>query len=265
MKRGMGLTDAELHDVYEEWNNMEPRGYLLEITANIFAKIDEQTGKPLIDVILDVAKQMGTGKWTAQEAMDLRLPVPTIAAAVGMRDLSLFTAEREDASRLLPGPSPTITVDRAGLITQLRNAFFAGMIDSYAQGFALLGAGSKAHSYHLALAEVARIWQGGCIIRAEVLERIRIVFSANTELPSLLLDHGFAQELAARQADLRIIVRAAVTHGIPLPGFMSVLGYYDAYRSAWLPANLIQAQRDYFGAHTYERVDEKGNFHTRWE
>ncbi len=265
MKRGMGLNDEELHQVYAQWNRGELQSYLIEITANIFTKIDQQTGKPLLDVILDVAGQHGTGMWTSQDAMDLHVPVPLIDTAVAMRDLSTDEALRKQASQLLGGPLRTFEVETHATTTQLRNAIYMGMIIAFAQGMALLHAASQAYHYDLHPEAIARIWRGGCIIRAELLERIRAAFQAQPELANLILAPELAQELSLRENDLRRVVWTASDLGLPVPGFMSVLAYYDSCRSTWLPANLIQAQRDYFGAHSYERTDEKGSFHTEWE
>ncbi len=265
MKSGLGLTDDELHAVYEKWNQAELNSYLVEISAQIFATVDPNTAKRLIDVILDVAKQTGTGKWTSQDAMDNGVPVPTIDAAVAMRDLTKFETERRDASRVLQGPPSRTDMERATMESALRNALYAAMILAYAQGMHLLWVASQNYHYELNLEAVARIWRGGCIIRAAVLEDIRAAYKANPQLPLLLLDPHLAATLSARQQHLRTVVAAAAQQGIPTPALMASLAYYDAFRAAWLPANLIQAQRDYFGAHTYERNDEKGVFHTDWE
>lgn len=265
MKRGLGMSDQELRQVYAAWNQKKLNSYLIEITANIFEEIDPETGKPLIDVILDEAKQKGTGKWTSQDAMDLQVPVPTIDAAVAMRNLSAFKVEREAASGLLEGPTPAIQGDRNVFIKRLGNALYAGLILTFAQGMAQLKAASEAYEYGLKLEDVARIWRGGCIIRAALLEDIRSAYHARPDLPNLLLDRKLGGEVWEFQSDLRAVVKAGVDAGLPVPALMVSLGYYDGYRSANLPANLTQAQRDYFGSHTYERVDEKGAFHTEWQ
>ena len=264
MKRGLGLSDDDLHAIYDAWNQTEPAGYLLEITAEIFLKIDDRTGKRLVDVILDAAKQKGTGMWASQNAMDLHIPVPTIDAAVEMRDLSGLEEERRAASRILRGPEPAPPVDREMVLPQIRNALYAGMIVTYAQGLALLRVASRTYGYDLDLEAVARIWRGGCIIRAALLERIRDAYRARPDLPNLLVDPGLAGDVTARAPHLRAVVCRGAAAGIPVPGLAAALAYLDGYRSAWLPTNLIQAQRDYFGAHTYERVDAKGVFHTEW-
>jgi 6-phosphogluconate dehydrogenase len=225
---------------------------------------DDKTGKRLIDVILDQAKQKGTGKWTSCDAMNLQVATPTINMAVLARDLSSLKAEREIASKVLKGPKIAFQRDRNVFIDQLKNALYASMIITYAQGMTLLRGASEAYGYGLNLEAIARIWRGGCIIRAALLEDLRAAFQAKPDLHNLLMDPRVAKEVVLRQGDLRTVISLAVKQGIPVPGLMSALGYYDSYRSGWLPVNLIQAQRDYFGAHTYERIDEKGTFHTQW-
>jgi 6-phosphogluconate dehydrogenase len=264
MKRGVGFTDAQTHSVFDRWNHEELNSYLVEITADIFSRIDEKTGQRLIDVILDEAGQKGTGMWASQDAMDLQVPLPTIDVAVAMRNLSGYKDERVEAARGLQRPLCHCEGDRLKFIGQLRSALYAGMIITYAQGMALLTAASVKHKYHLNLETVARVWRGGCIIRAALLEDIRAAFQARCDLPNLLLDPNISNKIMEHQESLRSLVCTASQLGIPVPGLMVSLGYLDAYRSAWMPANLIQAQRDYFGAHTYERVDTKGVFHTQW-
>ncbi len=265
MKRGWGMNDDEVRDVYAFWNKGELNSYLVEITRQIFAKRDEKTGKRLIDEILDVAKQNGTGLWTSQSAMELQVPTPTIDLAVAMRDLSMLAKERERAGAIYPQPPRRITGDRSAFLIQLGRALYAGMIITYAQGMALLAVASVKYKYRLDLEAVARIWRGGCIIRAALLEDICAAFRAKRDLPNLLLDPNLSRKLMGHQNDLRAVVGQAAESGVPTPGLMVSLGYFDAYRSAWLPANLIQAQRDFFGAHTYERIDAKGTFHEEWE
>jgi 6-phosphogluconate dehydrogenase len=265
MKRGWGMNDDEVQEVYASWNKGELNGYLVEITSHIFSKQDEKTGKRLIDEILNVAKQTGTGMWTSQSAMELQLPIPTIDLAVAMRDLSVFTKEREQASALYQRSLQGLTGDRAQFLTQLGRALFAGMVVIYAQGMALLAVASAKYKYDLDLEAVARIWRGGCIIRAALLEDICAAFHARRDLPNLLLDLNLSRKVMEHQEDLRQVVNQAVASGVPAPALMVSLSYLDAYRSAWQPANLIQAQRDYFGSHTYERIDAKGSFHTEWE
>jgi 6-phosphogluconate dehydrogenase len=265
LKRGLGLTPAELAPLYDRWNQAELNSFLLEITAKIFSQKDDRTGQPLIDLILDKAKQKGTGMWTSWDAMDLQVGTPTIDVAVVMRDMSGYKEERENAAQVLAGPPPAFPGDRDRFIGQVKNALYAGMIATYAQGMALLQKASATYAYGLDLEAVARIWRGGCIIRAALLEDIRTAYKARADLPNLLMDPRLGQEFLKRQADLREVVKMAATLGLPAPGFMATLSYFDAYRSAVLPANLIQAQRDFFGAHTYERLDAPGTFHTEWE
>jgi 6-phosphogluconate dehydrogenase len=265
MKRGLGLNDDELHDVYSAWNNGELNSYLMEITGHIFSKVDEKTGKRLIDEILDVASQKGTGMWTSQSAMELQVPIPTIDLAVAMRDLSAFENQRKRIGALLQRPMRRFGGDRDAFLMQLHRALYVGLILTYVQGLALLTSASEKYEYHLDLETVARIWQGGCIIRAALLEDIRTAYRNQPGLPNLLFDSEIWNKVMASEEKLRSIVCTAAELGVPTPGLMTALGYLDGCRSAWLPANLIQAQRDYFGAHTYERIDAKGTFHTEWE
>jgi 6-phosphogluconate dehydrogenase len=265
MKRGLGLTDDELEDVYRVWNEGELSSYLLEITSRIFARKDRATGQRLIDEVLAVAAQNGTGMWTSRSAMELQVPVPTIDLAVAMRDLSTLTRDHELAGSLYQRPIRLLTGDRAVFLGQLGRALTAALMTVYAQGFALLAVASDKYNYDLDLAAVARIWRGGCIIRAGLLEDIGAAFRTRRDLPNLLLDPGLAAKLMEHQESLRQVVSQAAGMGVPVPGLMVSLGYFDACRSVWQPANLIQAQRDYFGAHTYERIDAKGPFHTDWE
>ena len=265
MKRGLGLSDEELAVVYSNWNESELNAYLIEITSHIFRKVDERTGKKLLDMILDKAEQKGTGMWTSQDAMDISVPTPVIDAAVVARNLSALKSERESASKNLKVSTPHFKGDRDAVLTQLKGAMYASMIITYAQGMVQLRAASKVYEYGLNLEDVARIWRGGCIIRAALLEDIRAAFHANSDLPNLFNDEHLSQAVISKQDDLRAVVNLAVKLGIPIPCLMASLAYFDSYRSAWLPANLIQAQRDDFGAHTYERVDAKGVFHTQWE
>ncbi len=264
LKRGAGLTSDELAKVYDAWKQEEPAAYLLEITGEIFKRRDGRTGRPLIDLILDAARQKGTGKWSSWDAMDLMTPTPTIDIAVAMRGLSSHRTERLAASQALPRPAFHFKGNRRNFITRVKNALFAAMIVTYAQGLAQLREASLAYNYGINLESVARVWRGGCIIRARVLEDIRAAFQARSDLPNLLLNPHLGGEVASREADWREVVKTAVNCGLPVPGLMVSLAYVDGYRSEWLPANLIQAQRDYFGAHTYERLDAKGAFHTDW-
>ena len=265
MKRGLGLTPADLAAIYDGWNRAELNSYLVEITAKIFAKKDDRTDKFLVDMILDKAKQKGTGMWTSWDAMDLQTGTPTIDVAVVMRDLSGYKDERLAAAQVLGGPSQTFTGDKKRFIGQLKNALYASMIATYAQGLALLHTASSTYAYNLDLEAVARIWRGGCIIRAALLEDIRNAYKAKADLANLLMDPHLGQEFLSREADLREVAKVAINLGLPAPALMVTLGYFDAYRSAVLPANLIQAQRDCFGAHQYERLDAPGSFHTKWD
>jgi len=265
LKLGAGLNNDELSAVYSRWNEEELQSYLVEITSKIFLKADGKTGKRLVDVILDVARQKGTGIWTTQEAKDLRVPIPTIDLAVSMRCLSELREEREAASRILHGPAPDLGSDRQGRVAQIKNALYAAIITTYAQGLALLRRASASRSYNLDLETVARLWRGGCIIRAALLEDIQSAYKKQPDLTNLLLDPHLGQEVMNRQADWRATVGGAVARGLPAPGLSVSLAYFDAYRRARLPANLTQAQRDFFGSHTYERLDTPGTFHTEWQ
>ncbi len=265
LHRVVGLTMAELHEAFAAWNEGELASYLVEITTDIFDTTDEETGKPILDIILDKAKQKGTGKWTSQNALDVGSPVPTISAAVEARVLSAYKDQREAAERVLSGPETTFEGDREAIVGVVRDALYAGIISAYAQGFALLRVASAEYTYHLDYADIAKIWRGGCIIRAAFLETIRAAFARAPELPNLLMDSEIGQIVETRQQALRQTVQLAVQHGVPAPALSSALAYFDSYRTARLPANLIQAQRDYFGAHTYQRVDTPGTFHTDWK
>lgn len=267
MKRGLGLMDEEIEGVFTTWNKSELNSFLIEITAKIFAKIDPQSGRKLIDVILDEARQKGTGKWTSQDAMDLQVAVPTIDMAVGMRDLSTYKKDRQAGSKQLPGPEgPLNNIEKAPFLNTLKNSLYASMIITFAQGMELLQEASKAYNYQLDLQSIASIWRGGCIIRAALLEPIRSAYQKQPDLANLLFDPILgSQEAGKRIPELRELIGKGIEAGIPVPAFMASLAYYDSMRSLWLPANLIQAQRDFFGAHTYERVDERGVFHTQWE
>ncbi len=264
LSRGGGLHPAQLADVFDEWNQGELRSYLVEITAAILRKIDDQTGKPLVEVILDEAQQKGTGKWTSQNAFDIGAPIPTINAAVESRIISGLKAERVVAGQFLQGPPGGYTGSRSELVEAARAALYAGKVLSYAQGMSLLRTASNEYEYNLDLGEIARIWRAGCIIRAGLLGDITAAYRRNPDLTNLLLDGAFRQAIETRQAALRKTIQTAVGLGIPTLALSSTLAYYDAYRSARLPANLTQAQRDFFGAHTYRRVDQEGTFHTEW-
>lgn len=264
MKQLLGFSEDELQKIYREWNHGELNSYLIEITEKIFGRLDQKTGKRLIDEILDVARQKGTGMWTSQSAMELQVPVPVIDMAVSMRDLSIFETQRIRADKIYAFSNKTLSGDHVTFLAQIREAFYVSMLITYSQGFALLRVASDKYGYSLDPEAIARIWRGGCIIRAAVLEDIRKAFGSDRNLPNLLLDQGFSEKIKENHQSLRQIICTASSAGIPIPGHMAVLGYLDAFRSSWLPANLIQAQRDFFGAHTYERIDTKGTFHTDW-
>ncbi|NDJ34538.1 MAG: NADP-dependent phosphogluconate dehydrogenase [Chloroflexi bacterium] len=265
LARGIGLDAHALHEVFAGWNEGLLDSYLMAITAEIFARRDDRTDDPLIDVILDKAKQHGTGRWTTQDALNIGYPVPTISAAVEARVISAYKGEREAASGRIKGPANSeFTGSREAFIEATRDALFAAELCTYAQGMGLLRAASQAYDYDLDLAEVARIWRGGCIIRAHFLDEFRAAYQQAPDLPNLLVAPYVMEAITTRQAAWREVVQAAVGLGIPTPALSSALAYFDSYRSAWLPANLIQAQRDYFGAHTYERIDDEGTFHTEW-
>ncbi|MBI4584867.1 MAG: NADP-dependent phosphogluconate dehydrogenase [Planctomycetes bacterium] len=264
LKSIAGLSCDELSGVFGEWNRGELSSFLIEITAAIFKKRDPDTGKPLVEVILDKAGQKGTGKWTSQNALDVGASIPTITAAVEARILSSLKEERAAAAKLLAGPSRPFNGDRKAFIGRVRDALYLSKICSYAQGMALLSRASGEYKYGLNLSELARIWKGGCIIRARLLDRIAKAYRTNPGLKNLLLDPEFKAQLESKQEAWREVVAAAVQHGIAVPAMADSLGYFDSYRRERLPANLLQAQRDFFGAHTYERTDKPGVFHTEW-
>ncbi|HET9267508.1 MAG TPA: NADP-dependent phosphogluconate dehydrogenase, partial [Vicinamibacterales bacterium] len=264
LHRAAGLPPRELADIFAEWNEGELRSYLIEITARIFERMDDDTGKPLVDLILDEAQQKGTGKWMSQNAFDIGAPIPTVNAAVEARILSSLKTERVAASRVLRGPSPEGRGDRARLVDAARQALYASKITSYAQGMAMLRMASEEYGYGIDPGTVAKIWRAGCIIRASLLGDIRHAFERDPRLVNLLLDDAFRDAIGERQEGWRHVVQSAIGLGIPVPAMGSSLAYYDSYRAARLPANLTQAQRDFFGAHTYRRVDRDGVFHTTW-
>lgn len=264
LSKAGGLTAAELHEVFARWNEGPLDSYLIEITRDIMAVNDPETGKPLVELILDKAGQKGTGKWTSQSALDLGIPTPAITEAVFARCMSAVKDERVVAATVLKGPQGTWTGDRQQLIQAVHDALYASKICSYAQGFALLAAASKEYGWNLQFGEISLLWRGGCIIRARFLDKIRDAFVKDANLANLMLDSFFASVLAESQAPWRLVLKTCRDLGIPTPAFNASLDYYDSYRQAVLPANLIQAQRDYFGAHTYERIDRPGTFHTEW-
>ncbi len=254
MKQGMGLGADALQCVYDGWNRKEIESYLLEITARIFGYREEKTGKPLIDMIKDEARQKGTGMWMSRDAMELQVPTPTIDAAVMMRNLSARKAQRMAAAENLHGsnhcPDQPFQENRNEFLSALKYALYIGMVVTYAQGFALLNAASRHYGYNFDLEAVARIWRGGCIIRTKMLEDIRSAYGGGKDLPNLLADAHLGRKVMACRKDLRRVVRVCARLGLPAPALMASLSYVDAMRSRRLPANLIQAQRDYFGAHT---------------
>ena len=264
MANALGMTAAEIHEVFTEWNAGDLDSYLIEITRDIFAKIDPETGKPLVEVIKDRAGQKGTGKWTSQSALDLGVPAPTIAEAVFARCISAIKDERVAASKVLKGPDGRYEGDKKTFIEAIRQALYASKICSYAQGFALMRAAGEEFGWDLNFGEISMLWRGGCIIRAHFLHRIKDAFDKDADLANLLLDPYFKEIVESSQDNWRTVVIEATKLGIPVPAFSSALGYFDSYRRARLSANLIQAQRDYFGAHTYERLDKEGAFHTEW-
>ncbi|MBI5298369.1 MAG: NADP-dependent phosphogluconate dehydrogenase [Chloroflexi bacterium] len=264
LHRGLGLSAQELHEIFAEWNQGELKSYLIEITADIFKKMDEETGRPLVDLILDEAAQKGTGKWTSQNALDIGAPIPTINAAVESRILSSLKSQRVTASKIIRGPKPEYGGDRARLIDAAKQALYASKITSYAQGMGLLRIASAEYKYDLNMGEIAKIWRAGCIIRADLLNDIMNAYRRDPNLVNLLLDDAFREAVESRQEAWRFVVQTAVGMGIPVLALSASLAYFDAYRSERLPANLTQAQRDYFGAHTYRRVDREGAFHTEW-
>ena len=265
LKDVLGMQPAELADIFSEWNKGDLDSYLIEITAQIFRKIDPETGQPLVDVILDKAGQKGTGMWTLQSAIKQAVVISTINAAVEARVISSRKQERVNAAKILPHPKvPKFEGDRAQLITAVRDALYASKIVSYAQGMELLGAASVESKWNLNFGDIATIWRGGCIIRAKFLNRIVEAYERDPALPNLLLDRYFTEIIAKTQQNWRIAVSTAIAHGVAVPAFAASLEYFDSYRQARLPSNLLQAQRDFFGAHTYERVDKPGVFHTEW-
>ena len=264
MKNVLGMDHREMHESFAEWNRGELDSYLIEITADILSKTDPETGKPMVEVILDKAGQKGTGAWTSQSALELGVSTPTIAEAVFARCISAVKDERVKASGVLVGPKEAFRGDRREFLDSIRRALYASKICSYAQGFALMRAAAEEHRWELNLGAIAMIWRGGCIIRAKFLAKIKEAYDRDPRLANLLLDPYFKAIVTENQPGWREVAATAVRMGVPVPAFSSAIAYYDAYRSERLWANLIQAQRDYFGAHTYERVDRPGSFHTEW-
>jgi 6-phosphogluconate dehydrogenase len=265
LKNVLGMSAPEMHEVFAEWNHGELDSYLIEITRDILGTKDDD-GQPLVDRILDTAGQKGTGKWTGIEALELGIPLTLIGEAVFARCLSAIKDERVAASKLLTGPKPSFAGDRTGFVEDLRQALYASKIVSYAQGYTLMRAAAKEHGWNLNYGGVALMWRGGCIIRSVFLGKIKEAFDKDPGLSNLLLDPFFRDKVVASQAAWRRVVAASVTNGVPVPALATALSYFDGFRAERLPANLLQAQRDYFGAHTYERTDRpRGQFfHTNW-
>jgi 6-phosphogluconate dehydrogenase len=266
LKGVLGLTNEELHKVFTQWNEGELDSYLIQITRDILAEKDPETGKHVVDVILDTAGQKGTGKWTSVAALDYGVAAPTVSEAVFARCMSAMKEERVAASKVLAGPKAKFTGDKEAFIEDVRQALYASKICSYAQGFQLMRAAAAEQNWTLDFGSIALMWRGGCIIRARFLGDIKAAFDRKPKLANLLLDKYFKKAMRTSHKAWRRVAARAVKHGVPVPAFMSALSYYDGYRSETLPANLLQAQRDYFGAHTYERIDKpRGQFfHTDW-
>jgi 6-phosphogluconate dehydrogenase len=264
LHRGLGLSEDGLREVFAHWNEGPLSSYLIEITANIFTCVDDETKKPLVEMILDQAEQKGTGRWTIQAALELGVPIPTINAAVEARILSTYNLERMEAAKVFSIPVGPYQGDRHTFVNEVGDALYVSKICSYAQGMALLRRASEEYHYNLDYSEIARIWRGGCIIRARFLDDVRVSLKENPNLSNLLIAAFFREEVLSRHRAWRHVVKTSVEWGIPIPGMSASLAYFDSYRSLRLPANLIQAQRDYFGAHTYRRVDREGIFHTKW-
>ena len=266
MKRVLKMSNAEIASTFESWNQDRLESYLIEITADIFRQKDDLTTGDLIDAIRDESRQKGTGKWTSQDAMNLQVPVPGIDLAVVMRDLSGYRTERIKASERLKGPDPEDVqhIESTCSLDDLEKALYFAFLTTYAQGMAQLRKASAEYGYRLHMETIARIWRGGCIIRAAMLEDFRRAYHQNPDLENLLLDPSIAASVNDMQDEIRKVARASIDFGVPIMAISNAVSYFDAYRSARLPANLIQAQRDYFGSHTYERLDREGKFHTDW-
>jgi len=264
LKHALGMTAEEMSQVFAEWNKGELNSYLIEITSDILSKIDKETGKPMVEVILDTAGQKGTGKWTSQAALDLGVATPTITEAVFARFISSIKEERVAASKVFSGPDAKFEADKEKFIEAIRQALFASKICSYAQGFALMAEASKEYDWNLNFGDIALMWREGCIIRAQFLDKIKEAYDENPKLPNLLMAPYFTDASEKAQDNWRLVVSTSVNLGLPVPAFSSALSYFDSYRRATLSANMIQAQRDYFGAHTYNRADKQGTFHTNW-
>lgn len=265
MKRGLGMSNEEIHQTFSKWNQGKLQSFLVEITAKIMAKKDDLTENHLVDMIQDKGKQKGTGKWTSQNAMDLGVSIPTVDMAVNMRAISAYKADRLEIEKLYLLPTAVTSLDRANALMLLEDALYFSYIIAYAQGMSMLTQASEEYQYDLKLAEIAKIWRGGCIIRAAMLEDITQAYLKNPTLKNLLMDKTFAEKITAVQAAARTIVKMGIDLGIPTACFSASLTYFDAMRTGRLPLNVVQAQRDLFGSHTYERTDRAGVFHTEWE
>lgn len=264
MHHGLELSNRELHEVFKEWDNGDLKSFLLEITAVIFDKKDDKTGNDLVDMILDKAGAKGTGKWTSQSGLDLPMPIPTIDSAVMMRNLSSLIDERKEAALLYKTSLQKINADKKEFVSQLRDAFYFASLISYAQGLAMLTTASEELKMDIPLPEVVSVWRGGCIIRSAMLDIFKKAYQ-NSSLKNLLLDKDIAKILQDKEVSLQKVVSAAASNNYPAAGLMASLNYFNAYRRKLLPTNLVQAQRDFFGAHTYQRTDVEGIFHTEWE
>jgi 6-phosphogluconate dehydrogenase len=265
LQKGAGLNNDELHQVFADWNNGALQSFLVEITADIFKQQDDKTSARLLDVISDKAGSKGTGKWTSQDAMELPVAVPVIDTAVAMRTLSGYKDQRLAAEKLYTAPDQTIHVSRDMWIKQVHDALYFATILSYAQGLAMLHEASRDLQMEIPLPEVVKVWRGGCIIRSSLLEVFTQAYQQDANLANILLDKGVAYLIQSVEANTRSVVAQAAQAGIQAAGFMSALSYFDAFRTGRMATNLIQAQRDYFGAHTYQRTDIPGTFHTEWQ
>ena len=265
LHHGLGLTNDELHEVFNQWNHGEMKSFLIEITAEIFTKKDDKSSEMLVDVILDKAGAKGTGKWTSQEGLDLPIPIPTIDMAVMMRNLSSLKEQRVNASKLYGNTIKKINSDKTGFINQVSDALFFGTLISYAQGLSMLTLASKELLMDIPLPEVVRVWSGGCIIRSALLPIFEKVFLNNKDIPNILLDDEIAQLLKSKLESAKKVIATAIDNEYPISALSISLNYFNAYKREILPVNLIQAQRDFFGAHTYQRKDMEGIFHTTWE
>jgi 6-phosphogluconate dehydrogenase len=265
LKRGLELNNDELHEIFKKWNEGEMQSFLLEITAEIFTEKDGETGKSMVDIILDKAGAKGTGKWTSQNSMDLSMPIPTIDMAVAMRDISVYKDERVAAAELYGNKVKAANPDKEKFVSQLHDALYFATVICYAQGFALLQRASAELGMAVPLPEVVKIWRGGCIIRSALLDSFYKVYKKNPSLSNMLLDKKITRLIKKKEKKLRNVVKQVTGMKIPMAGFTSALAYFDAYCSSQLPTNLIQAQRDFFGAHMFQRIDKEGMFHHEWQ